>query len=145
MCPEWVSLHWRAKTFSSLSFDRIIFLYMDFTFSESLCYVLLYSRARKKNFLFWRLSNDCQIACPALVSGLSNRKPYNKHIVGLVFSVRAVRAINRWKKTRSVIYCTDWELSTSRSIYLLSIFIAQKFFSTCINIISQNPLKNTVQ
>ena len=34
--------------------------YVVFTFSESLCYVLLFSWANK-NFIFWQLSNDCQI------------------------------------------------------------------------------------
>ena len=62
-----------------------------FTFSESLCYVLLFSCANK-NFLFWHLSNDCQIARPALVSGPPNRKKsYNKHLISLVFSVRSVK------------------------------------------------------
>ena len=72
-----------------------------------------------KNFLFWRLSNpDYQIVRPALVSGPPIRKkPYNKHLISLVFSVRTVNygssffffhrfmaralrawAINRWKK-----------------------------------------------
>ena len=61
-----------------------------FTFSESLCYVLLFSCANK-NFLCWRLSNDCQIVRPALVSGPPNRKtPYNKHLISLVFSVLTV-------------------------------------------------------
>ena len=40
-----------------------------------------------KTFIYWRLSNDCQIAFPAFVSILPNRKPYNKHHVSLVFSV----------------------------------------------------------
>ena len=44
-----------------------------------------------KNFLSWRPSNDCQIARPALVSGPPNwKKPYNKHLISLVFSVRTV-------------------------------------------------------
>ena len=61
-----------------------------FPFSESLCYVLLFSCANK-NFLFWRLSNDCQIVRPVLVSGRPNRKkPYNKHLISLVFSVRTI-------------------------------------------------------
>ena len=64
---------------------------------ERLCYVLLFSCANK-NFLFWHLSNDCQIVRPALVSGPPKRKkPYNKHLISLVFSVHAW-AINRWKK-----------------------------------------------
>ena len=37
-----------------------------------------------------RLLNECQIACPALVSALPNRKPYNKHLISLVFSVRTL-------------------------------------------------------
>ena len=42
-------------------------------------------------FLSGRLSNDCQIARPALVSGPQNwNKPYNKHLISLVFSVSTV-------------------------------------------------------
>ena len=38
-----------------------------------------------------RLSNDCQIARAALVSGPQNwNKPYNKHLISLVFSVSTV-------------------------------------------------------
>ena len=49
---------------------------------------MLFSESNK-NFLFWRLSNECQIVLPALVSGPRNReKPYNKHLISLVFSVR---------------------------------------------------------
>ena len=52
--------------------------------------MLLFSCANK-NFLFWHLSNDCQIVRPALVSGPPNRKkPYNKHLISLVFLVRTV-------------------------------------------------------
>ena len=53
--------------------------------------MLLFSCANS-NFLFGRLSNhDCQIVHPALVSGPPNRKkPYNKHLISLVFSVRTV-------------------------------------------------------
>ena len=53
--------------------------------------MLLFS-CTNKNFLFWHLSNDCQIARPALVSGPPNRKKsYNKHLISLVFSVRSVK------------------------------------------------------
>ena len=44
---------------------------------DSLCIMLLFPI---KTFIFWHLSNDCQIACSALVSSPSNRKPYNKHL-----------------------------------------------------------------
>ena len=55
-----------------------------FTFSETLCCVLLFSWANKN--CSWHLSNDCQIARPALVSGPPNwKKPYNKHLISLVF------------------------------------------------------------
>ena len=75
-----------------------------FTFSETL-YVLLFSWANK-NLRFWRLSNDCQIARPALVSGPPNwKKPYNKHFtISLVFSDRTVNygssffSIDLWRK-----------------------------------------------
>ena len=43
--------------------------------------MLLFSYANK-NFPFWRLSNDCQIVRPALISSPPNRKkPYNKHLL----------------------------------------------------------------
>ena len=73
-----------------------------FTFSETLCCVLLFLWANKI-FLSWRLSNYCQIVRPALISGPPNRKkPYNKHLISLVFSVRTVNygssffAIDLW-------------------------------------------------
>ena len=66
--------------------------------------MLLFSCANK-NFLFWHLSNDCQIVRPALVSGPPNRKkPYHKHLISLVFSVRTVNygssffSIDLWPK-----------------------------------------------
>ena len=113
----------RAKTYSALSFDRVNFFNMANLFSLSQpCHVLLFSWPNK-NFLFWRLSNDCQIARPALVCGPPNwKKPYNKHLTSLVFSVRTVNygssffSIDLWparfdgKKTRSVIYSTDRKL-----------------------------------
>ena len=52
---------------SALSFDRINLFQngpLVFTFSESLFYVLMFSWTNK-TFFFWRLSNDCQIVCPA--------------------------------------------------------------------------------
>ena len=64
----------RAKTYSALSFDRKKLFQNGefvFTFSETLCHVLLFSWANK-NFLFWRLTNDCRIARPTLVSGPPN-------------------------------------------------------------------------
>ena len=49
--------------------------------------------------------HDCQIARPALVSGSRNwKKPYNKHLISLVFSFRNVNygssffAIDLWPK-----------------------------------------------
>ena len=84
-----------AKTYSALSFDRIkLFNIGEFVFSlsETHCYVLFFSWANKI-FLFWRLSNDCQIARPALVSGPPNwKKPYKKHLISLAFSVRTVNS-----------------------------------------------------
>ena len=86
-----------------------------FTFSECLCYVLLFS-CTNKNFLFWRLSNDCQIVRPALVSGPPNRKKQcNKHLISLVFSVRIVNYGYSFfpsidGRTWSVVYNTDRKL-----------------------------------
>ena len=82
------SLFWPSKLFQYATFV--------FTFSETLCYVLLFSWANK-TFFFLRLSNDCQIACPVLFSSTPNRKPYNKHLISLLFFVRTL-AINRWKQ-----------------------------------------------
>ena len=103
--PKYSRAKKRAKTYSALSFDRINFFNMANLFSLSQpCHVLLFSWANK-NFLFWRLSNDCQIARPALVSGPLNwTKPYNKHLTSLVFSVRTVNygslffSIDLWPK-----------------------------------------------
>ena len=57
-----------------------------------------------KNFLFWRLSNDCQIVRPALVFGPPNRKkPYNKHLISLVFfGPRASRLGHKSMENNSV-------------------------------------------
>ena len=64
-----------------------LFQHGEFVFTFSECMFL----CANKNFLFWRLSNDCQIGRPALVSGSPNRKkPHNKHLISLVFSVRTV-------------------------------------------------------
>ena len=72
-----------------------------FTFSETLSCVLLFLWGNK-NVFSWRLSNDCHIARPALVSGPPNwKKPYNKHLISRFFSVRTVNY---------VIYSTDRKL-----------------------------------
>ena len=48
------------------TFLNMAHLYFVFTFSESLCYLLLFSWANK-NFLFWQLSNDCQMTVKSRV------------------------------------------------------------------------------
>ena len=51
---------------------------------------MVYRPPLAKNFPY-AYANDCQIVRPALVSGPPNRKkPYNKHLISLVFSVRTV-------------------------------------------------------
>ena len=73
----------RAKTYSALSFDLINFFSMvnSFTLSRK-PFVMCYC---------FRESNDCQIARLALVCGRPNwKKPYNKHLISFVFSVRTV-------------------------------------------------------
>ena len=82
----------RAKTYSALSFDRINFstsrICFQFLGDPLLCAIISWAN---KNFLFWRLSNNCQIARPAVVSGPPNwKKPYNKHLINLVLSVCTV-------------------------------------------------------
>ena len=80
-----------AKTYSAFSFDRINFFNMAnlFLLSQEAFVMCNCFRAPIKNFLSWRLSNDCQIVRPALVSSPPNRKkPYNKHLISLFFSVR---------------------------------------------------------
>ena len=80
-----------AKTYSAFSFDRINFFNMAnlFLLSQKAFVMCNCFRAPIKNFLSWRLSNDCQIVRPALVSSPPNRKkPYNKHLISLFFSVR---------------------------------------------------------
>ena len=68
----------------AISFDRIYFFNMahqhfDFTFKQK-------AFGEPIQTLKWRLSNDCQITCSALVSGPLNRK-HNKQIISLVFSI----------------------------------------------------------
>ena len=68
-----------------------------FTFSESLCYVLLFLCANK-NFRFWRLSNDCQIVRPALVS----YGPSAKHAGHKLMEKNSVRNLLYGPKTRLI-------------------------------------------
>ena len=81
----------KAKTYSALSFDRINFFNkLVFTFSETLCYMLIFSRANK-NFIFltpvkW-LSNRASCTCFRTPNW---EKPHNKHLISLVFSVCTV-------------------------------------------------------
>ena len=79
------------QRYCALSFDRINF-FTDMANLFLLCsrkaFVMCYCF---RAFFFWRLANDCQIVRPALVSGPPNRKkPYNKNLISLVFSVRTV-------------------------------------------------------
>ena len=117
-------LHYRAKPYSALSFDRILYTFSTWRicfhmFSLSpkafvMCYCF---RDPIRTFFFWQLWNVSRIARPALVSRPPNRKePYNKHLISLVFSVCTVNygsrffSIDLWKKTWPVIYSTDRKL-----------------------------------
>ena len=82
-----------AKIYSALSFDRINFFNMaNLLLLSRKAFVLCYCfRAPIKTFFFDACQSDCQIVRPAFVSGTPNRKkPYNKHLISLVFSVRTV-------------------------------------------------------
>ena len=82
-----------AKIYSALSFDRINVFKMAnlLLLSQKACVMCYCFRASIKTFFFDACQSDCQIERPALVSGTPNRKkPYNKHLISLVFSVRAV-------------------------------------------------------
>ena len=82
-----------AKIYSALSFDRINFFNMaNLLLLSRKAFVMCYCfRAPIKTFFFDACQSDCQIVRPALVSGTPNRKkPYNKHLISLVFSVRTV-------------------------------------------------------
>ena len=105
--------HWRANSYSALSFDRknffnMVHLHFDFTF------VLLFVSQLKDLF-----SDACQMTVKSFVLHFFpvslTKKPYNKHLISLVFrSVQKItgppffhrfmpkaRAINRWKKSGS--------------------------------------------
>ena len=111
--PKYSRAKKRAKTYSALSFDRINFFNMANLFSLSQpCHVLLFSWANK-NFLFWRLSNDCQIARPALVSGPRNWKVRTVNYGSSFFSIdlwparfalrpNSVRNLQYGRKTRLI-------------------------------------------
>ena len=67
-----------------------------------MCYCF---RGQIKTFFF----DACQIVRPPLVSGPPNRrKPYNKHLISLVFSVRTVNygssffSIDLWPKREAL-------------------------------------------
>ena len=87
------ALHKRAKTYSALSFDRINFFNMANLFLLSrkafvMCYCF---RAPIKTFIF----DACQMTVKSCVLHLfpvppNRKKPYNKHLISLAFSVRTV-------------------------------------------------------
>ena len=72
MSVKTLASYWRAKTYSALSFDNLFqrgafCIWFHFqTFGK----VLLFSWAYWKTFIFWRLSSDNHISCPALISAL---------------------------------------------------------------------------
>ena len=91
--PKYSSITLRAKTYSALSFDRINFFNMANLFLLSrkafvMCYCF---RAPIKTFFF----DACQMTVKSCVLYLfrvapNRKKPYNKHLISLVFSVRTV-------------------------------------------------------
>ena len=117
--------HLRANTYSALSFDRkqrgawfaFNFMFKWKAIGMYYCFCQLF-----KTVNYCRLSNYCQIVCPVHVSGSSNRKPYNKHLISVVFFgpycksrilVFFFPSITRaghklMAKTGSVIYSTGW-------------------------------------
>ena len=114
------ALHLRAKTYSALSFDQINFFNTaNLFFLSRKAFVMCYCfRAPIKTFFF----DTCQMTVKSCVlnlfpvpqtgrSHINKRRffgPYCKLRI-LVFFHRAW-AINRWKKTRFVIYSTDRKL-----------------------------------
>ena len=88
------ALHYRAKAYSALSFDRInfftdmanLFLFSRKAFVMSYCF-----RAPIKAFFF----DACRMTIKSCVLHLfpvprNRKRPYNKHLISLVFSVRTV-------------------------------------------------------
>ena len=67
--------HWRANTYSALlteeSFSTWCICILILHFQRKPCAIVC---EPVKSFIFWRLSNDCQIICPALVSGFLNQE-----------------------------------------------------------------------
>ena len=69
--------HWRVNTYSAISFDKINFFTMArLHFDLWKAFVMTY---------FVVSMSQLKIACSALFSGPPNRKPYNKHLINLVF------------------------------------------------------------
>ena len=81
---------------------------------KKLNWILSKNRILVSVWKFYHLSNDCQIAYPALVCSPANRKPCNKHIISVFFFLQfVIRVLGSYidgKKTRSVIYSTDRKL-----------------------------------
>ena len=107
--------HLRANTYSALSFDRKqrgAWFAFNFMFKWKAIGMYYCFRQLFKTVNYCRLSNYCQIVCPVHVSGSSNRKPYNKHLISVVFfgpycksrilvfffHRLLARAINWWQK-----------------------------------------------
>ena len=107
----------QAKIYSALSFDRINFFNMaNLLLLSPKAFVMCYCfRAPIKTSFFDACQSDCQIVRPALVSGPPNRKkPYNKHFISLVFSVRTVNygssffSIDLWPARFYSIFNCSW-------------------------------------
>ena len=104
----------RAKTYSALSFDRITFINMANLFSLSrkafvMCYCF---REPIKTFFFDACQKTVKLRVlhffPVLQTG--RRHMYNKHLIGLVFSVRTVNygssffSIDLWPKREAHVH-----------------------------------------
>ena len=103
----------------------------------------------------FRESNDCQIARLALVCGRPNwKKPYNKHLISFVFSVRTVNygcsffpsiygpgAYKSMKKKKNSVRNLQYGPKTRliRGIYRDNSFLLQHM-SLCTSLVNSTPI-----
>lgn len=79
------ALHWRAKTCSAVSFDRMNFFQhgaFDFTFTESLCYDC-YCFREPINILFFK---DCQITVKSRILHVFPVPQTGSHIINIILA-----------------------------------------------------------
>ena len=130
--PKYSSVTLRAKTYSALSFDVFNMSNICFNFlGNPLLYVIVFVRQQK---LF---VDACQMTVKSralhLISGPPNwRKPYNKNLISLFFSVRTVN------------YGSSANFSISITVQMMSIILYRQVSSSWSPVAGYNELLRVI-